>query len=90
MPSPPRPFLVVDKTEDALICFFASSSKYDKRDTDYYHRVVNPLANTKIDSWINLSHIYEVPIVNLENSFYSVAEHDLDTIDHKLTLSDHG
>ncbi len=81
---------MVDKTENALICFFASSNKYDKLDTDYYHRVVNPLANTKIGSWINLSHVYEALIGNLENSFYSVAEHDLDTIDHKLTLSDHG
>ena len=81
-----RPYLVVRKDKNCLICY-QSSSKKNMRVSNYdeYH-IKKEKYMKKRDSWINLYNIIKVPICNIEDKYISVNKFDLQQIEKRLEI----
>ena len=81
-----RPYLVIRKDKNCLICYKSSSKKNNRvSNYDEYH-IKKEKYKKKRDSWINLYNTTKIPICNIEDKYVSVSRFDLQEIEKRLEI----
>ena len=79
-----RPYVVLKKKRYSFIGFQCSSTFIPKGPHYLYHKIRYSIEDK--DSYINLSKIYEVPILNIRSYFKHIKAQDLAIINKKLDM----
>lgn len=81
-----RPYLVVGKTKNMLICYQSSSKPSVKLNNYEEYYIKKEKYGKKRDSWLNFTKSIELPICNIKNRYISVSEFDLKEIEKRLQV----
>lgn len=81
-----RPYLVVRKTKNALICYQSSSKPNERLNNYEEYYIRKERYKKKKDSWLTLNKSIKVPMCNIKDAYIKVNDLDLKGIEKRLQI----